>query len=114
MSLKEMREIAEGRPPPVPGRALPAPVSLTSPGGLAVLVFDDGGALARVCLGHVDAEDGLIAEFRSGAEPAPWSSKAVRDEALASIADRKNLPDDLRNELLRHVRATPWFERDGA
>jgi len=115
MSLKEMHEMAEGRQPPEPGSAIPAPVALTTPGGLAVLVFADGGALVRVCLGLVDdAEDGLAVEVRSGAEPTPWSSKSVRDEAIAELrrrtADAEGKERAALARLVEHVLRTPYYE----
>ena len=106
-----MRDIAEGTPPPAPGCIR---VELTSPGGLAVRTFRDGGVLMRVCAGHLDADDGLLAEMLSGTEPAPWASAAARDEAVSRVRrDVRRAEGEEREALVRlleHVRRTPYYE----
>ena len=86
-------------------------VVIVLPSGVATLTFDGGAITCRVTLGHLDAPvTGLIAELRAGAEPVPWRSAQVRDEALWSIETRIGLDQEIRQELMDHVRKTPWFE----
>lgn len=88
-------------------------VAVLLPSGVATIPFDGGAVTCRVTLGHPDAPDtGIIEEMRSGAEPVPWRSAAVRDEALWTIETREEMDDDLRRELLDHVRRTPWYETE--
>lgn len=81
------------------------------PSGLATLPLPDGtAATVRVTLGHLDAPDGgLLDEVRSGRAPTPWRSAAVREEALTSIATRRDLTEELRARLLRHVGRSPHY-----
>jgi len=106
-----MRKLADEQAAPVPGNII---VSFVTPGGLVVRTYADGGVLMRLhtqgSMIHLDAEDGLIAEFRSGSPPIPWSSKAARASALAEISGRNDIDPSLRRDLLGHVRKTPWYE----
>lgn len=110
-----MREIAEGRNGSPPGGIL---VSFVGPGGLMVKPFAEGALLVRIFhpggVLHLDAEDGLLAEMASGHDPVPWETREARDGALGWIRECGGLEDEQRARLLRHVRATPWYEADGA
>lgn len=111
MRATTMSEVAGGRPTPRRGALT---VEFTSPGGLAVRAFADGAALVRVCAGHLDAEDGLLAEARSGAEPAPWASRRAREEAISELRRRARKAEGGERsglvQALEHVRRTPFFE----
>ena len=86
-------------------------VCFVLPSGVATVPFEGGALTCRVAVGHLDAPDtGLIDEMRSGAEPVPWRSAILRDEALRAIEERSDLEDRTRRRLLAHVRRTPWYE----
>lgn len=86
-------------------------VSIVLPSGVATLPVEGGAITCRVTVGHLDAPStGLIDEMTSGAEPVPWRSSRVRDEALWSIETRLGVDEGVRQRLLDHVRGTPWFE----
>jgi hypothetical protein len=93
---------------PIPGAIQ---ITYVSPGGLALKLFDEGYVLMRVVLGHLEnSEDGLLAEYAEDREPVPWASKAVRDEALASVRGHSALDEDTRRNLVRYVLQTPYYE----
>ena len=86
-------------------------VMLVTPGGVVTRPFADGHLTMRTCVGHIhDREDGLIAELEAGREPVPWESVEVRDDAIFAVETRLDVDDPLRERLLEHVRATPYYE----
>ena len=88
-------------------------VCVVLPSGVATLPFDGGAITCRVTVGHLDAPGtGLIEEMTSGAEPVPWRSARVRDEALWSIETRLGVDEDVRRRLLKWVSASPFYTED--
>lgn len=111
MRKSEMEQIAEGRPP-----TGAFSVQFVSPSGVMALPTKDGAYTVRThtegCVVHVDApDDGLIAEMTCGREPVPWKTAAQRESALRQLREnRPDLDDDLRERLIAHVEATPWYD----
>lgn len=86
-------------------------VCFVLPSGVATLPFDGGAITCRVTIGHINAPDtGLLEEMRSKAEPVPWRDAEVRDEAISLIKTKSGLGADVKQQLLNHVRNTPWYE----
>lgn len=85
--------------------------TLVRPGGVVTKAFADGAATMRICLGYLhDPDDGLLAEMKAKHDPVPWASKAVRDEAVQVVSVRADLRDDIRDQVLIWIAATPYFE----
>jgi len=49
-------------------------------------------------------------ELVRGADPVPWRSQALRDGAVAELGRRAGLDPALRDDLVRHVARTPFYE----
>ena len=96
---------------PEPGIPERFVIQYVLPGGVALRPFEDGAATMRIGLGHIDSpDDGLLREMETGAEPVPWESLAVRDEATEALRRRTGLDEDLRQRILLHVARTPYYE----
>jgi hypothetical protein len=87
-------------------------VTLISPGGIFTRSFADGTRLTmRGCPGYLHSEaDGLLVEMTERREPVPWESAVVRDEAIQSIQNRKDLEDGERAALVAWIEGTPYYE----
>ena len=85
-------------------------VMFISPGGVVTRPFADGHATMRSCLGHLEADDGVLKEMTARSEPIPWESEKIRDNAVRSIERRGDLAEDVRAELLEWVSASPYYE----
>ena len=111
MRRAPIEKIAAGRPP-----IGAISISFVTPGGVLALPTKDGAYVCRThldgCVIHLDAaDDGLIAELVTGSEPIPWRNKKQRDAALDQIMnERADLDEDLRERLVAHVEATPWYD----
>lgn len=49
-------------------------------------------------------------ELVCGADPVPWRSQKLRDAAVADLRLRTDLEPRLRDDLVRHVAQTPFYE----
>lgn len=89
------------------------------PSGISQKQVADGFITCRVCLGHIWAPGGLLAElngemegthFGSGSQPVPWVSKLVRDQAAEEAARMPGLKPELREQLAAHIKKSAYFE----
>jgi hypothetical protein len=102
------------------------------PGGVVSLATAGGRFLVRCGLDWMHCpQTGLVAELDrvsgltllpkradfaapfqlvGGAEPVPWRSRQLRDAAALDLAARVDLDESLRDELVLHVRLTPFYE----
>lgn len=107
-------------------------VTYVYPGGLASLATAGGRFVARCGTDWLWCpQTGLIAELDRcagltvqtgpedfsvpfqlirGADPVPWRSRALRNAAVADLRLRADLEPALRDELVRHVARTPFYE----
>ncbi|WP_413873491.1 hypothetical protein [Albidovulum sp.] len=49
-------------------------------------------------------------ELVRGTDPVPWRSQGLRDAAVADLRLRVDLGDALRDDLVRHVAGTPFYD----
>lgn len=89
------------------------------PSGISQKQVADGFITARVCLGHIYAPGGVLAElqgemegthFESGSQPVPWIDRKTRDEAADEAARMPGLNDELRAKLAAHIKKSAYFE----
>lgn len=104
----------------------------TYPGGLASFATAGGRFLVRCgtdwlwcpltglvaeldrCAGltvQVSPDDyGAHFQLIRGTDPVPWRSQALRNAAVADLRLRTDLDPRLRDDLVRHVAAAPFYE----
>jgi hypothetical protein len=89
------------------------------PSGISQKQVADGFITCRVCLGHIWAPGGVLAElngemegthFESGSHPVPWVSKQVRSQAAEEAARMPGLKPELREQLAAHIKRSAYFE----
>lgn len=85
-----------------------------APGGADVLP-------ARLFLCHPDdPDDGVLSEMRRGLPPerrVPWIDGRARESAASALegsAYAREMSDDERRGLARHVRSTPCYDGDAS
>lgn len=90
------------------------------PSGISQRQVADGFITARVCLGHITAPSGVMAElngtmegsehFGGDSQPVPWIDRKTRNQAADEAARMPGLKDDLREQLAAHIRKSAYFE----
>jgi hypothetical protein len=90
------------------------------PSGIGMKPVVDGHITCRVCLGHLWAPGGVLAEmngemegsdhFGGDSQPVPWVDKATRNQAAEEASRHPGLKPELQAKLAAHIKKSAYFE----